>query len=262
MRWLCSAAPRCAGCGDGEGADSCAGRGLDGERVADGLVVPVRVAISRADIASRIMIGFSRATPSLADLWQQVTHSLSDILILVAEITRLRGDLVVVRLDRANLAAAGRTTLAADHDGEPDPLSYLCDELDAQGFGAPSGGQHDQGLPDAPHGPPHAPLRALTSQRLIALVRLVSGTRASPPIRNGLVAGECADDAVHDVAYLRCGGGGGEQEAEQHSQDCLPGAQSADDRLAQCRSARSGQLRARYVGPELCHDRTYCSWKS
>jgi hypothetical protein len=85
--------------------------------------------------ARHIVTGFSRATPALADLWQQIEHSLSDTPILIAEITRLRSELTTVRLDWANLAAAGRATLAAYHDGEPDPLSYLRDELDAQGFG-------------------------------------------------------------------------------------------------------------------------------
>jgi len=32
-----------------------------------------------------------------------------------------------------DLVAAARATLAADHDGEPDPLYYLRDELQAQG---------------------------------------------------------------------------------------------------------------------------------
>ena len=90
---------------------------------------------ARADTAQHIIIGFSRAIPNLADLWQQVTHSLSDIPILVAEITHLGTELTSIRLDRANLAAAGRATIAAWHDGEPDHLSYLRGELDAQGFG-------------------------------------------------------------------------------------------------------------------------------
>jgi hypothetical protein len=38
-----------------------------------------------------------------------------------------------VRLDRANLLAAIRATLAADAEGEPDPLGYLRDELDTTG---------------------------------------------------------------------------------------------------------------------------------
>lgn len=91
---------------------------------------------ARADHAQHVITGFSRAIPNLADLWQQVAHSLSDIPILAAEITRLHGELVVIRLHRANLAAAGHATLAAWHDAEPDPLSHLRDELDAQGFGS------------------------------------------------------------------------------------------------------------------------------
>jgi hypothetical protein len=85
--------------------------------------------------ARHIVAGFSRATPALADLWQQIEDSLVDTPVLISEITRLHSELKAVRLDRANLAAAGRATLAAYHDGEPDPLSYLRDELDAQGFG-------------------------------------------------------------------------------------------------------------------------------
>jgi hypothetical protein len=34
------------------------------------------------------------------------------------------------RLRAANLAAAGRATLAAERDGEPDPLYYLRDQLE------------------------------------------------------------------------------------------------------------------------------------
>jgi hypothetical protein len=39
-----------------------------------------------------------------------------------------------VRLDRANLAAAGRATLAAAQDRDPDPFSFLRAELATQGF--------------------------------------------------------------------------------------------------------------------------------
>ena len=90
---------------------------------------------ARADSAAHIIAGFSRVIPDLADLWQQVTQSLSDIPVLIVEITRLAAEVTSVRLDRANLAAAGRATIAAWHDGEPDHLSYLRDELDVQGFG-------------------------------------------------------------------------------------------------------------------------------
>ena len=58
---------------------------------------------------------------------------------LAAEISRLRADLADARLDRANLAAAALATIAAHHDGEPDPLCYLRDELRAQGYTAHRG---------------------------------------------------------------------------------------------------------------------------
>jgi hypothetical protein len=96
-------------------------------------------AISRNDHARRIVTGFSRATPALADLWQHIDHSLSDVPVLIAVITRMDGQLRAVRLDRANLAAAGRATLAASGDGDPDPLSFLRAELAAQGFLEPRG---------------------------------------------------------------------------------------------------------------------------
>ena len=91
-------------------------------------------AISRNSHARHIVTGFSQATPTLADLWQHIDHSLSDVPILTTEINRLNGQLRAVRLDRANLAAAGRAALAASRDGDPDPLSFLRAELAAQGF--------------------------------------------------------------------------------------------------------------------------------
>jgi hypothetical protein len=90
---------------------------------------------TRADMARHIITGFTLAMPNLGDLWQQITYSLSDIPILALEIGRLGTELMVARLHRANLAAAARATLAASRDGEPDPLFYLRDELDAQGLG-------------------------------------------------------------------------------------------------------------------------------
>ena len=98
--------------------------------------INLREVNTRAESAQHVITGFSRAIPNLADLWQQVTHSLSDIPILVAEITHLGSELTSVRLGWADLAAAGRATIAAWHDGEPDHLSYLRGELDAQGFGS------------------------------------------------------------------------------------------------------------------------------
>ena len=81
--------------------------------------------------ARRIVAGCASALPSLADMWQALDDALSDTVTLAAQVTRLSADLDRVRLDRANLRAAIRATLAADADGEADPLWYLRDELDA-----------------------------------------------------------------------------------------------------------------------------------
>lgn len=45
------------------------------------------------------------------------------------EITRLRHALAHLRLTYANLLAATRAAVAAEHDGEPDPIAYLRYEL-------------------------------------------------------------------------------------------------------------------------------------
>jgi hypothetical protein len=90
---------------------------------------------TRAEHARHIIAGFSRGAPILADLWGQVNDSLSDIPYLTTEITGLRERLTDIRIERANLAAASRVTIVAFRNGEPEPLSYLQDELQAQGFG-------------------------------------------------------------------------------------------------------------------------------
>ena len=71
------------------------------------------------------------ALPTLADMWRHSTAALSDAATLAAQVTRLSAELERTRLDRANLRAAMRATLAAYADGEPDPLWYLRDELNA-----------------------------------------------------------------------------------------------------------------------------------
>jgi hypothetical protein len=60
-----------------------------------------------------------------------VPSLINDLADLVAELTRLAGELEQAWLDRANLRAAMRAALAAHADGEPDPLWYLRDELNA-----------------------------------------------------------------------------------------------------------------------------------
>lgn len=63
----------------------------------------------------------------------KLTRALDTIPLLCAEVRRLRARLVRTLTDLHNLIAAARATLGAHADGEPDPLYYLRDELDAQG---------------------------------------------------------------------------------------------------------------------------------
>jgi hypothetical protein len=69
-----------------------------------------------------------------ADIWRSLTAAFADAPALAAQITKLHAELAHARLDRANLAAAALATIAAHQEGEPDPLSYLRDELRAQGY--------------------------------------------------------------------------------------------------------------------------------
>lgn len=83
----------------------------------------------RNQMARHMIAGFSTAMPTLAEIWQHLEVALADTPILSAEIIRLHAELAGTRLDRANLLAAARAVLSAHLDGEPDPLSYLRDEL-------------------------------------------------------------------------------------------------------------------------------------
>jgi hypothetical protein len=90
------------------------------------------------DAAARIRIArflIERfAVQFTADIWNILAAAFSDTPDLSAEITRLRTELADARLDRANLAAADLAAIAAHQNGEPDPLWYLRDELQAQGY--------------------------------------------------------------------------------------------------------------------------------
>ena len=86
---------------------------------------------NRNDIARDLVAGFAAVTPNLAGVWRYVDRSLADIPATLAELGGARAELEAVRLDRANLLAAIRATLAADAEGEPDPHGYLRDELDS-----------------------------------------------------------------------------------------------------------------------------------
>jgi hypothetical protein len=74
-----------------------------------------------------------------------LNRALDTILLLSAEINRLRRRLATTLGDFNNLLAAARATLSAHADGEEDPLYYLRDELRAQGQLRAE--QHDQERP-------------------------------------------------------------------------------------------------------------------
>ena len=86
---------------------------------------------TRNDIARDIIAGFAAVTPSIVGVWRLIDTALADLPAVLADLGRARAELEAVRLDRANLLAAIRATLAADAEGEPDPLGYLRDEVDA-----------------------------------------------------------------------------------------------------------------------------------
>jgi hypothetical protein len=93
--------------------------------------ISIQEAMTRNAAARDIVTGLSAAAPTLAEIWQHLERALADVPDLAAELTQLAAQLADTRLDRANLLAAMRATLTAHADGEPDPLSYLRDELEA-----------------------------------------------------------------------------------------------------------------------------------
>ena len=93
--------------------------------------INLQEAAERNNNARHIVAGCASAMPTLADMWRYLQDALNDTVALSAEITRLSAELAATRLDRANLLAAMRAAIAAHADGEPDPLEYLRDELDA-----------------------------------------------------------------------------------------------------------------------------------
>ena len=71
--------------------------------------------------------------PALAAMWRDLDDALSDTVALCgAGHPAFRRAATDARLDRANLRAAMRAALAAHADGEPDPMWYLRDELNAR----------------------------------------------------------------------------------------------------------------------------------
>ncbi len=91
---------------------------------------------ARNENARHIVVGCATAMPTLASMWRNLRDALDDTRALAVEITRLSAELGRTRLDRANLRAAIRATLTAYADGEPDPMWYIRDALDASGTAA------------------------------------------------------------------------------------------------------------------------------
>jgi hypothetical protein len=84
-----------------------------------------RPTIDQEAVSAHLHAAHDRLTP--AAVWTAV----ADVPVLLAEIDRLSRLLTRTRWDFANLLAAARATLAADQDGEPDPLTYLRDAVAA-----------------------------------------------------------------------------------------------------------------------------------
>jgi hypothetical protein len=83
----------------------------------------------RNDISRDIIAAFAAVMPTLAGVWQLIDTTLADVPTVLADLRGARAELETVRLDRANVLAAIRATLAADAEGEADALGYLRDEL-------------------------------------------------------------------------------------------------------------------------------------
>lgn len=97
--------------------------------------IDLQEAINRSRTARRIIANtWPESLPAI--LRKNLDNALDTIPALAAEAARLSTDLRDTRIHRANLAAAARATLKAHRDGERDPLSYLRDEIHAQGYDA------------------------------------------------------------------------------------------------------------------------------
>jgi hypothetical protein len=102
--------------------------------------VDLQEATARNLTARDVLAELSAAIPPLSGVWRLLDVSLADIPILSAEIVRLAARSLDDRRAYADLLAAARATLAADRDGEPDPLYYLRDELAARRHSPSTGG--------------------------------------------------------------------------------------------------------------------------
>lgn len=103
--------------------------------------IDLQEAAARNLTARDFLAELSTAIPPLSGVWRILDAALADAPALAAEIIRLAAHLLDQRRAYADLLAAARATLAADRDGEPDPLYYLRDELTARGHHPPTWGR-------------------------------------------------------------------------------------------------------------------------
>jgi hypothetical protein len=100
--------------------------------------------MNRNQASRDIVTGFASATPTLSTAWQRIEAALADVEDLATEVTRLSAELASARLRHADALAAMRATIGAQRDGEPDPLYYIRDELNAsQNVSTARGGDED-----------------------------------------------------------------------------------------------------------------------
>lgn len=106
--------------------------------------VSIPEVMNRNRAAQDIVSGFAAAMPTLSPAWQHIGTALADVRDLAAEVARLAAQLAAARLGHANAVAAMRATIAAQRDGEADPLYYIRDELNApQNASQAHGGGND-----------------------------------------------------------------------------------------------------------------------
>jgi hypothetical protein len=86
--------------------------------------------IDRGAVADRYTALLS--TSDHREFVQALVRSVTDVPALLSTVDRLWLALVATRRRHANLVAACRAAIAADRDGETDPLSYVLDELQDQ----------------------------------------------------------------------------------------------------------------------------------
>jgi len=84
-----------------------------------------RTTLDKEAVSHHFTTAMRRRTPTA--LWT----ALMDIPVLLAEHRRQSSLLTTARAEFANLLAAARAAIHAHEDGEPDPLSYLRDEVAA-----------------------------------------------------------------------------------------------------------------------------------